>query len=79
MCGQLLKDSGTVIIGGEDIEKGIAGITRRLGVVFKFPYLDQPLSVKANLQSRAALYGITGADFKRRLEELAGFLILRGC
>ena len=25
-------------IGGEDIEKGVAGITRRLGVVFRIPY-----------------------------------------
>ena len=74
MCGQLLKDSGTIIISGEDIEKGIAGITRRLGVVFQNSVLDQPLSVKANLQSRAALYGITGADFNRRLEELAELL-----
>lgn len=78
MCGQLLKDSGTVIIGGEDIEKGIAGITRRLGVVFQNSVLDQPLSVKANLQSRAALYGITGADFNRRLEELAELLDFKG-
>ena len=45
MCGQLLKDSGTVIIGGEDIEKGIAGITRRLGVVFQNSVLDQPLAL----------------------------------
>ena len=78
MCGQLLKDSGTVIIGGEDIEKGIAGITRRLGVDFQNAVLDQPLSVKANLQSRAALYGITGADFNRRLEELAELLDFKG-
>ena len=78
MCGQLLKDSGTVIIGGEDIEKGIAGITRRLGVVFQNSVLDQPLSVKANLQSRAALYGIIGADFNRRLEELAELLDFKG-
>lgn len=74
MCGQLLKDSGTVTIGGQELDKGIADITRRLGVVFQNSVLDQPLSVKANLQSRAALYGITGEDFNKRLAELAELL-----
>ena len=49
-------------------------ITRRLGVVFQDSVLDQVLSVRDNLQSRAALYGITGAAFRERMGELARLL-----
>lgn len=74
ICGQLCKDSGSVIVGGENIESGLENITRKLGVVFQNSVLDQPLTVRDNLQSRAALYGIKGEEFKKRLEELAVML-----
>ncbi len=74
LCGQLAKDSGSVFVCGEDVEKGIGEICRKLGVVFQSSVLDKALTVKDNLQSRAALYGITGKDFKNRLAELASLL-----
>lgn len=74
MCGQLKADSGSVSICGLDAEKSIAEITRRLGVVFQGSVLDMPLTVCENLESRAALYGITGRAFAERLDELAGLL-----
>lgn len=74
MCGQLSKDSGTVTVCGKNIDGGISDITRKLGVVFQNSVLDQALSVKDNLQSRAALYGIAGKAYKKRLDELAEML-----
>ena len=74
MCGQLKADSGSVKISGLDADKDIAGITRRLGVVFQGSVLDKPLSVRDNLESRAALYGITGKAFENRLRELCELL-----
>ncbi|MCI5961669.1 MAG: ABC transporter ATP-binding protein [Ruminococcus sp.] len=74
ICGQLDKDAGNVTVCGESIENGLDKITRRLGVVFQNSVLDQALSVRDNLRSRAALYGINGADFKKRLAELAELL-----
>ena len=74
MCGQLTKDSGKIIINGKDIDKELTKIKNELGVVFQNSVLDSPLSVYDNLQSRAALYGITGKAFKKRLEELASLL-----
>ena len=74
ICGQLDKDAGNVTVCGERIEHGLDKITRRLGVVFQNSVLDQALSVRDNLRSRAALYGINGADFKKRLAELAELL-----
>lgn len=77
MCGQLKADSGSVSICGLDAENSIAEITRRLGVVFQGSVLDMPLTVRENLESRAALYGITGRAFAERLDELAGLLELK--
>ena len=74
MCGQLAKDSGTVRIGGADLDRDPDCIRRNLGVVFQGSVLDQDLSVQDNLRSRAALYGIQGRAFRERLTELAGLL-----
>lgn len=74
LCGQLAKDAGSVFVCGEDVEKGMEKICRKLGVVFQNSVLDKALTVRDNLQSRAALYDITGKEFKKRLAELASLL-----
>ena len=74
MCGQLSKDSGAVEIDGADLDRNPDHIKRELGVVFQNSVLDGALSVRDNLQSRAALYGIKGAAFRQRLLELAKLL-----
>lgn len=74
LCGQLAKDSGSVEICGQSIDRSIASASRRLGVVFQNSVLDGALSVRDNLQSRAALYGIKGKAFKERLAELCKLL-----
>ena len=74
MCGQLKKDNGKVLIGGRDIDGDMNEIKRKLGVVFQGSALDSALSVKDNLKSRGALYGIKGEDFKKRLSELCDLL-----
>lgn len=74
MCGQLSKDSGSIIINGSNIDKEPTKIKDVLGVVFQGSVLDSALSVYDNLQSRAALYGITGEAFKARLSELSTLL-----
>lgn len=74
MCGQLAKDSGVVTIDGADLDKDTDRIKNALGVVFQDSVLDKALSVKDNLESRAALYGICGEAFRQRLEELAKLL-----
>ncbi len=74
ICGQLQKDGGTVEIDGMDPDQNAEAVKRGLGVVFQRSMLDSHLSVRDNLESRAALYGITGDAFKARLAELAGLL-----
>ncbi len=74
LCGQLRRDGGEVSVCGKSLENGGREITRHLGVVFQNSVLDQSLTVRDNLESRAALYGITGMDFRNRMSELAELL-----
>lgn len=74
MCGQLAKDSGKVIIDDLDLDFDMSKIKNKLGVVFQNSVLDKALTVKDNLESRAALYGINGKAFKNRLSELSQLL-----
>lgn len=74
MCGQIKKDSGKIVICGKDTEKNFNSVSSDIGVVFQNSVLDKALSVKDNLRSRAALYGITGKEFKNRLDELSELL-----
>ena len=74
ICNQLRKDSGEVFVCGKAVEKSGETVTRKLGVVFQGSVLDAPLTVKDNLENRAALYGISGDAFNSRLSELAKML-----
>ena len=74
MCGRLAKDSGRVEINGAELDGNRDQIKSILGVVFQNSVLDGPLSVYDNLQSRAALYGLTGKAFQERLVQLARML-----
>lgn len=74
ICGQLEKDSGSVFVDSKDIDKDADKVRSEIGVVFQSSVLDKSLSVKDNLESRAALYGITGRAFRSRLKELSTML-----
>ena len=71
LCNMLKKDAGSVVIDGDEISEAPDRIKLQLGVVFQNSVLDKALSVRDNLQSRAALYGINGNEFEKRLKELA--------
>lgn len=74
MCGQLRKDAGTVAIDGNDLDNKLESIKRSIGVVFQDSLLDRLMTVRENLVTRAALYGITGKAFNERLKELDALL-----
>lgn len=77
LCGQLSQDSGEIWIGGRRFADDPDAIKRSLGIVFQNSVLDRPLSVRDNLENRAALYGIEGEEFARRLTELSELLALK--
>ena len=74
ICGQLQKDSGSVLVNGLDTAHSLDKTKRAIGVVFQDSVLDRPLTAKENLKSRAALYGITGKAFEDRVKELSEIL-----
>lgn len=74
ICGQLKRDSGTILVCGRDVDRDFEYISRRIGVVFQFSALDAQLSARDNLRSRAALYGITGKAFEKRYSALSELL-----
>lgn len=74
MCGMLKRDGGSVKICGEDIDDSLSFVSKKLGVTFQNSVLDQALTVKENLKYRAALYGISGERFDKKLEELSELL-----
>lgn len=74
LCGQLPRDGGQVEICGMTPEAHPNEIRQRLGVVFQSSVLDPVLTVRENLECRAALYGIRGQALRRRLETLTALL-----
>ena len=77
LCGQLIKDSGEIFVNQKNIEES-QEIKSSLGVVFQSSVLDSQLTVKDNLESRAALYGMCKKDYKARISELACLLGFEG-
>ncbi len=61
---------GEVEILGFDLRRQIAEIRARIGVVFQSPSVDRKLTVGENLMHQGHLYGIRGAELRRRSEEL---------
>lgn len=78
ICSLLKKDSGSIVIDGISTDENSDKIKSKLGVVFQNSVLDKQLSVRDNLLSRAALYGICGEDFEKRLSQLSELLDLSG-
>ena len=74
ICGQLPPDAGCVTIDGHDLISERDAVKQKIGVVFQNSLLDRALTVRDNLKSRAALYGITGEAFEKRLSELSSLL-----
>lgn len=76
LCSVLRKDEGKVRVCGFDLDERAEEIKKRVGVVFQNTVLDDLLSVKDNLVTRAAFYGLRGAQLRERLDMLTQMLEL---
>ena len=76
LCSILQKDAGAVSVCGFDLDTRADEIKKRVGVVFQATVLDDLLSVKDNLLTRAAFYGLRGAALRDRLRALTEMLEL---
>ena len=60
---------GEVTLLGCNLADGANRVKEQLGIVFQHPGLDLKLTVSENLRHHGHLYGMWGADLKRRIRE----------
>ena len=65
ICGQLKKDGGSVRICGTSIDEDADFIKRKLGVVSQSSVLDKDLTVRENLENRAAFTELSERSLNR--------------
>ncbi len=79
----LAKTSGTVTIGGHDLDKESSTVRQNIGVIFQAPSLDRNLTAEENIRFHAVLYGLytfrpsyalMPNSYKKRVQELAKIL-----
>jgi ABC-2 type transport system ATP-binding protein len=59
---------GTVRVAGHDPATDRDAVRRNIGVVFQSPSLDKQLTAAENLTHQGHLYGLSGADLRRRVD-----------
>ena len=67
----LAPDAGTIEVDGHRIGREDDAVRHAIGVVFQESVLDPILTVRENLETRGALYGIRGRRFAARLAEVS--------
>ncbi len=70
ICGLLQADAGTITLNGADVKPGPCDAKRVIGFVPQDLALYEDLPARDNLLLFAALYGIKGADARRRSEQV---------
>ncbi len=70
LCTLLPIQRGTISIGGYDTRSNPLAVRGQIGIVFQSPSLDKKLTVDENIACQGALYGIKGAQLRRRRDEL---------
>lgn len=61
--------AGSARVAGHDVVREARAVRRVLGVVFQHPSVDAQLTVAENLAAHGALYGLSGSDLRRRVDE----------
>lgn len=76
----LSSTSGTVTIGGHDVEHEASAVRQHIGVIFQNPSLDQNLTAEENIRFHANLYNLypfmptysmMSRSYKSKVQELA--------
>ncbi len=70
ICGLVAPDGGEVRIDGQAIGADDSPVKRRIGLVTQDIALYEDLGARANLELFGALYGLSGAMLKRRVDDV---------
>ena len=76
LCTILQKNGGSIVIDGYDLDKEPDKIRNSIGIVFQNSVLDGVLTVKENLISRCAYYGLSKKQSIERISYLSELLNL---
>ena len=61
---------GEVSLFGLDLKTQREAIRQQIGIVFQSPSLDKQLTATENLRHQGHLYGLSGKDLERRIDEM---------
>ena len=70
LCTLLPLKTGTIRVGGFDVNAQPDAVRQQLGITFQSPSLDPKLTVWENVQCQGALYGLSGQTLRDRGEDL---------
>ena len=76
LCGLLRPDAGQVLLDGQSVTTGAAGVKRRIGLVPQDLALYDDLSAYENLRLFGALYGLKAKPLNERIERVLGLVNL---
>ncbi len=65
---------GQALVLGIDVGSRADAVRQQIGVTFQSPSLDPKLTVDENLRYHGALFGLSGASLRARIDELTTFL-----
>ncbi len=71
ICTTAEITAGSATVAGHDVTKESAKVRASIGTVFQESVLDNLLTVRENLETRAKLYGLQTNILKKRIEEVA--------
>ncbi len=71
ICTTAEITGGSVKVAGYDSEKEGASVRKNIGTVFQESVLDDLLTVRENLETRASLYGLAYSETKKRIDEVS--------
>ncbi len=74
LCTLMQPSAGRAQIAGFDIGERPREVRRRIGVVFQSQSLDKKLTPRENLHHQGHLYGISGQDLRKRVDDTLGRL-----
>ena len=74
ICTTLAKTSGEILVNGLTLGKDDEKIRHNIGVVFQNGVLDNMLTVKENILTRASFYNLSSDTITKRLQSIANLL-----
>lgn len=66
----LHPDSGSVLLGGHDVQKDSNAVRKTFGIVFQDPSLDDELTTVENMEFHGVIYGLKKDLRRERTEQL---------